>query len=755
MSRLVCSLLVWCCAAGAAAQEYGLAPLWKAGGVGSGPGEFGTPESVAIDSLGRVVVTDKGRMMLHVYAREDGRALFDVGTLGSGLGDFDRPNGIAVDAAGRVLVVEQTNQRVQILDRDYRPLGAFWRGASGNAAFTKPMGIALDPRGQIYVTDEARADVQVFDGSGRYLWRFATTPRLDRVESIEIDTLRQRVFVCDEGRAQVNLYDMQGRFTGAFGSQGSGPGEFGNVPNAVRLDTQGRIYINDQGNARINVYRPDTRFLASFRCNGRAMESADGMALSEPHDLLLVADQGNNRVLAFALSELQCRLARDEIEPPAAAIAALAASADSLALGPGALPAYVGARVDLEAVGAGGDPARVESTIVHVRTQSDRRGLLVTLVETGPATDRYRAHFELAERTAGGRLAATEPDTLRLHVGGGEDLPAIPIVRLPPPEAAGLRVEQARTGRLGSDSPTLGWNWLDPAGRRRQTAAQLRIRRANGDPWWLGPVVAGPGTRCRYTGPPLPRGEWLRAEVRVATAGGWGEWAATPLWRTTPPTVLEPVGLGICTVLREWPVPLRGRIAPGTDTDLLRASVEIERARQTVYHRPARFPFTGVVEAIGPLPALAEDEVVRWRIVLRDNVGRIEGPWWILVLNADPGPTRPRTRDTLAPAGGATDSLAGGGAPGAAFQEGKAEAPPPLTAGAGLQLRVGPPGAAVDVEVFDVRGRRVGRGRTDHAGMWTWEGRDARGARLPRGLYLVRSSAYPLEPPRKLLWTGR
>ena len=54
------------------------------------------PESVAIDSLGRVAVTDKGRMRLHVYDHADGRPLFDVGALGTALGQFNRPNGITV-----------------------------------------------------------------------------------------------------------------------------------------------------------------------------------------------------------------------------------------------------------------------------------------------------------------------------------------------------------------------------------------------------------------------------------------------------------------------------------------------------------------------------------------------------------------------------------------------------------------------------------------------------------------------------------
>jgi len=290
------------------AQDITVQPLWTTGGTGRGTGEFGTPESVAIDSLGHVVVTDKGRMMLHVYDAKNGRPLFDVGELGSGPGQFDRPNGIAVDARGRILVVEQRNSRVQVLDREYKPAGAFGHGGGGDGAFTKAMGIALDPAGRIYITDEARRDVQVFDAGGAYLWSFDRKPRLTKVESIEIDAPRQRIFVCDEGRSRVNVYDLQGRFQNSFGKKGTGPGEFGNDPNAIRVDGDGRIYVNDQGNERLNVYGPGLEFLAAIRNADGGFDSADGVALSEPHNLLVVCDQGHNRVVAFDLRAIQKEL---------------------------------------------------------------------------------------------------------------------------------------------------------------------------------------------------------------------------------------------------------------------------------------------------------------------------------------------------------------------------------------------------------------------------------------------------------------
>jgi hypothetical protein len=75
---------------------------------------------------------------------------------------------------------------------------------------------------------------------------------------------------------------------------------------------------------------------------------------------------------------------------------------------------------------------------------------------------------------------------------------------------------------------------------------------------------------------------------------------------------------------------------------------------------------------------------------------------------------------------------------------------PPSTPRGGLLLRIAPNparGAAaatwsggvgpVRLEVFDARGRRVGRGEGGAAGAWHWSGLDAKGAPLPAGVYFV------------------
>jgi DNA-binding beta-propeller fold protein YncE len=629
-----------------AAQEFGLDPLWKTGGVGSGIGEYGVPESVAIDSLGRVVVTDKGRMMLHVYAADTGAPLFDIGALGSTLGRFDRPNGIAIDASGQVLVVEQRNRRIQILDRTYQPLWSI----GGADRFQKPMGIALARNGRIFVTDEARADVQAFDAQGRFLFRFGQDPVLNKVESIELDETGGRIFVCDEGRSRVNIYDMSGVFQGWFGGQGSGPGQFGDDTNAVRLDGRRRIYVNDQGNQRINVFGSDTRFLASFRNNAGGFDSADGLALSEPHNLFLIADQGHNRVVAFDLGEMQCRLERLELSAAAAAPAALAGAFDATPMLP-PTPPWADGTLYLEARSAPGDPSRSEHALAHVRSNRDRRGVCVRLVETSAASGVLRGRVELGETTDQARpqLATFAIDAVRAHLAG--DASELRFEFAPTAAPRVVALEADRTGREAAragDRPRLTWRFEDAA-LRPQTRLEIRVLDANGGLVCArGPIDARTAAFL-YDGPALEPGGVYTFQVRAAAGRAWSDWATLDVRRNHPPAALHGATPASATTLRSWPHALEVPIPADAEGDALTCHIELRTTAATV-HRTEVLALDAAWRWL-PTLRLAENGTLTWRALVSDGLDTVATEWSSLALDArdeDPLPARPQ-----APAEGA------------------------------------------------------------------------------------------------------
>jgi DNA-binding beta-propeller fold protein YncE len=84
------------------------------GSRGRGQDQFNSPEGVAVDTAGNVIVTDYGNHRVHVW-RADGSFLRTFGSEGGGPAQFNSPTGVAVDAAtGHIIVVDSSNKRVQV-----------------------------------------------------------------------------------------------------------------------------------------------------------------------------------------------------------------------------------------------------------------------------------------------------------------------------------------------------------------------------------------------------------------------------------------------------------------------------------------------------------------------------------------------------------------------------------------------------------------------------------------------------------------
>jgi sugar lactone lactonase YvrE len=762
----VLTLVAGLAASPASASEFLIDPMWIAGGTGSAVGKYGVPESVAIDSLGQIAVTDKGRMMLHIYAAEDGRPLFDVGGLGSTLGEFNRPNGIAVDRTGNILIVEQLNRRVQIFDRNYRPIGSFGQYGGADGDFQKPMGIAIDGAGSIYITDEAREDVQVFDSAGRYGWSFDAAPRLQKVESIEVDPDHRRIFVCDEGRSRVNVYDWDGHFLSWFGGPGTAPGLFGNAPNAIRIDGRGRIYVNDQGNSRINVYRANTEFLASFQCTGKAMVSADGEALSEPHNLFLVADQGNDRLLAFDLGELQCRLGRLEIANWAA-IGTLQVAENGTPLDPqNGLVWGKEPYVEFEAQGPAGTTLAPQIALVHVTSSRDRRGLCLPMLESAPGSGRYRGRLALGDRSdeGTGRLATFEDDGLRAHVAGETSSIELRVARYEPPQIEALHAGLGRDGRVFVDTPTFTWSYTQPFGLRPLTAVELRLVRSDATVIWASGTLSWTQTTFTYNGPPLPPAEPLQLQLRMQTGGLWSKWETAPLQRNGSPAAAQVVSPRDGTAVHTWPVKLEAVLGADPEGDPLHAFIEMWVPRGPLV-RTHELPVLDDTLTFEPRTiGLSRQSQLHWRVLVSDGHETTAGPWWQFTRHDGDDPPGPDPDRTLDASQGADPGLAGRDleAPehdsdpsGTWVDLARSRGRLPVPLHAGLRLLLALPGESATVEIYDVRGRRLAQAALPADGTWTWSGRDARGSRIAPGVYWLRVTGSDRRQHHKVVWVGR
>ncbi len=120
------------------------------GGPGVGPGQFQSPQGVAWDESGRVVVADSGNGRLQVLAF-DGRQFTVATTISGGLVN---PQGVAV-SGDLIVVADAATDEVKVFDHDGSLLAAYSAPNDGVhlGRFSRPLDVAIDRRGSIVVVD--------------------------------------------------------------------------------------------------------------------------------------------------------------------------------------------------------------------------------------------------------------------------------------------------------------------------------------------------------------------------------------------------------------------------------------------------------------------------------------------------------------------------------------------------------------------------------------------------------------------------
>jgi len=133
--------------------------LLEWGGHGSEQGEFGRPQSLAIDKQDRVWVADACNHRIQVFDAQ-GKFLFSWGTKGTGPGELSYPYSIVFDPEGNLLVCEYGNHRVQKLTRDGESLGCWGLEGRQPGELFNPWAVVCDSRGRIHVLDTNNHRVQ-------------------------------------------------------------------------------------------------------------------------------------------------------------------------------------------------------------------------------------------------------------------------------------------------------------------------------------------------------------------------------------------------------------------------------------------------------------------------------------------------------------------------------------------------------------------------------------------------------------------
>lgn len=141
-----------------------------------GRGLFERPHSIRLDPAGNVWAVDSNTSKVFKFSAAGEQLLeIDVGDVPDPENESCAASDVAVDTSGRVFVSDgYCNARIVVYDAAGQKVREWGRAGTGPGELELPHGIALGPDGNVYVADRENGRVQWFSAEGRYLgqWRF-------------------------------------------------------------------------------------------------------------------------------------------------------------------------------------------------------------------------------------------------------------------------------------------------------------------------------------------------------------------------------------------------------------------------------------------------------------------------------------------------------------------------------------------------------------------------------------------------------
>lgn len=213
------------------------------------------PQCVAVDEKDNIYVTDSEAGKVFVFDPH-GKTQHVFGSLKHGEGFFKRPTGIAIDReTHRVYVTDTLADRVYILDADGRVLRSFGERGGETGEFNFPVDVQVK-NGVVVVVDAMNFRIQLFDRDGNFQGQIGTSGDpaggIYRPKGIGIDS-EDHIYVVDSELGIVQVFDRRGRLLYRFGN-GTNFGQF-LLPAGLFIDRSDRVYLVDSYHRQVQVFQ--------------------------------------------------------------------------------------------------------------------------------------------------------------------------------------------------------------------------------------------------------------------------------------------------------------------------------------------------------------------------------------------------------------------------------------------------------------------------------------------------------------------
>jgi streptogramin lyase len=222
------------------------------GTQGTGVDQFYGPSGIALDSAGRMYITDTYNDRIVRIDDMNGTHWTSFGTYGNGVGQFVSPQSISIDLSGHIWVLDNGNGRLIRMDdmsgTNWAQVGSAGSGVGQFAALSSAPG--FDAQGRIYLADAGNKWIARFGDLnftnwttlsqsqpvGPYIYRFGSPIGV-------VTDAAGKIYVAD-GTAVIRVDDM----TGANWTSIS-VGTF--VPHTIAIDSSGMVVLGNGYNAQI------------------------------------------------------------------------------------------------------------------------------------------------------------------------------------------------------------------------------------------------------------------------------------------------------------------------------------------------------------------------------------------------------------------------------------------------------------------------------------------------------------------------
>jgi DNA-binding beta-propeller fold protein YncE len=260
------------------------------------------PYGVAVDSHGRVVVTDPGLGGIHIFDAQQHKYKF-LERREKSKDAMREPQCVAIDADDNIYVTDSKAGKVFIFEPSGKYKGVLGSIKGGEGYFKRPTGIAIDrDTKQIYVTDTLRDRVYILDASGQVVKSIGQRGEQNGEFNLPTELLIKDgvLVVVDAMNFRVQTFDRKGNFQSSFGNLGDSD-ETLFRPKGIGLDSENHIYLVEGLSGTVQVFDREGQLLYFFGRRGRGLgdfQLPAGLFIDQ-NDRVYVVDSFNRRVQVF------------------------------------------------------------------------------------------------------------------------------------------------------------------------------------------------------------------------------------------------------------------------------------------------------------------------------------------------------------------------------------------------------------------------------------------------------------------------